>query len=128
MRAALDAVTVILISFQTAKAFLPSMMAKNHGHIVSIASSAGLAGIAGLSDYCSSKFAAVGFNESLQMELVATGKTAVHTSLVCPYIINTGMFDGAKSRWVFYGRRSNFCLKGGETEFSRMGGRQPLLF
>ncbi|XP_028405066.1 short-chain dehydrogenase/reductase family 16C member 6-like [Dendronephthya gigantea] len=85
--------------FWTAKAFLPSMIAKNHGHVVSIASSAGLAGIAGLSDYCSSKFAAVGFNESLQMELVVTGKTSVHTSLVCPYIINTGMFEGAKSRF-----------------------------
>ena len=76
------------------------MLEKNHGHIVSIASSAGLAGIAGLTDYCSSKFAAVGFNESLQMELVAMRKTGVHTTVVCPYIINTGMFDGAKSRSV----------------------------
>jgi all-trans-retinol dehydrogenase (NAD+) len=74
------------------------MLERNHGHIVNIASSAGLAGIAGLTDYCSSKFAAVGFNESLQMELVAQRKSAVQTTVVCPYIINTGMFNGAKSR------------------------------
>ena len=76
------------------------MLEQNHGHIVTIASSAGLAGIAGLADYCSSKFAAVGFTESLQMELVSMKKSGVHTTVICPYIINTGMFDGAKSRSV----------------------------
>jgi len=36
------------------------MLEKNHGHIVSIASSAGLVGVNGLADYCASKFGAVG--------------------------------------------------------------------
>ena len=36
------------------------MLEKDHGHIVSIASSAGLVGVNGLADYCASKFAAVG--------------------------------------------------------------------
>lgn len=43
---------------QILKAFLPSMMEKNHGHIVSIASIAGIAGAYQLTDYCASKFAA----------------------------------------------------------------------
>ena len=47
------------------KAFLPAMIEKNSGHIVNIASAAGLVGAAGLVDYCSSKFAAVGLHESL---------------------------------------------------------------
>ncbi|CAB4004001.1 Epidermal retinol dehydrogenase 2 [Paramuricea clavata] len=85
----------------TTKAFLPAMLENNHGHIVSIASSAGLFGVAGLCDYCSSKFGAFGFNESLQMELAAIGKHEVHTTVVCPYFINTGMFDGAKTRFPF---------------------------
>lgn len=80
------------------RAFLPSMITKNHGHIVSIASSAGLVGISNLTDYCSSKFAAVGFHESLQLELASLGKHGINTTLICPYIINTGMFDGAKSK------------------------------
>lgn len=54
---------------QTVKAFLPEMLEENKGHIVSIASLAGHVGISKLVDYCASKFAAVGFDEALRMEL-----------------------------------------------------------
>ncbi|XP_030259841.1 epidermal retinol dehydrogenase 2 isoform X3 [Sparus aurata] len=84
--------------FWTYKAFLPAMIANNHGHLVSIASSAGLIGVNGLADYCASKFAAVGFAESVGLELVATGKDGVKTTIVCPYFINTGMFDGCQTK------------------------------
>ncbi len=80
--------------FKLGKALIPSMIEKNHGHIVTIASLAGLFGIAGLSDYCASKFAAVGFDESLRNEFSALGKTGIKTTVVCPYYIKTGMFDG----------------------------------
>ena len=89
---------ISLIFFQTLKAFLPSMMEKNHGHVVNIASNAGIFGVPGLIDYCASKFGAVGIDESLRNELCAVGKTGVKTTVVCPYYINTGMFEGAKSR------------------------------
>nr|XP_033790073.1 epidermal retinol dehydrogenase 2 [Geotrypetes seraphini]XP_033790074.1 epidermal retinol dehydrogenase 2 [Geotrypetes seraphini]XP_033790075.1 epidermal retinol dehydrogenase 2 [Geotrypetes seraphini]XP_033790076.1 epidermal retinol dehydrogenase 2 [Geotrypetes seraphini] len=85
--------------FWTCKAFLPAMMASNHGHLVSISSSAGLIGVNGLADYCASKFAAVGFAESLGLEMLALGKTGVKTTIVCPYFINTGMFDGCTTKW-----------------------------
>ncbi|CAJ0920621.1 unnamed protein product [Ranitomeya imitator] len=85
--------------FWTYKAFLPAMMASNHGHLVSIASSAGLIGVNGLADYCASKFAAIGFAESVGLEMLALGKTGVKTTIVCPYFINTGMFDGCSSKW-----------------------------
>ncbi|XP_001623156.2 epidermal retinol dehydrogenase 2 [Nematostella vectensis] len=85
--------------FWTVKSFLPSMLAKNHGHVVNIASSAGFFGVPGMCDYCSSKFGAVGFDESLRMELSSLGKTGVKTTVVCPYYINTGMFDGVKTRF-----------------------------
>lgn len=74
------------------------MMIRNHGHIVTIASSAGLLGVTGLSDYCASKFAAVGFDESLRNELMAQNKEGIHTTVVCPYLISTGMFDGCSVR------------------------------
>ncbi|NWS56822.1 RDHE2 dehydrogenase, partial [Chunga burmeisteri] len=89
----------IMAHFWTYKAFLPAMIASNHGHLVSIASSAGLIGVNGLSDYCASKFAAVGFAESVDLEMRDLRKTGVKTTIVCPYIINTGMFDGCRSRW-----------------------------
>ncbi|NWX58344.1 RDHE2 dehydrogenase, partial [Promerops cafer] len=85
--------------FWTYKAFLPAMIAANHGHLVSIASCAGLCGSNQISDYCASKFAAVGFAESIDMEMRALRKTGVKTTIVCPYVINTGMFDGVKSKW-----------------------------
>jgi all-trans-retinol dehydrogenase (NAD+) len=85
--------------FWTLKAFLPNMMENNHGHIVTIASSAGHAGVAGLVDYCASKHAAVGLNESLRLELRKKGKTGIHTTCVCPFYINTGMFDGVVTRF-----------------------------
>ncbi|XP_017689772.1 PREDICTED: epidermal retinol dehydrogenase 2 [Lepidothrix coronata] len=85
--------------FWTYKAFLPAMIATNHGHLVSMASAAGLCGITRLSDYCSSKFAAIGFAESIDIEMRSLGKTGIKTTIVCPVVINTGMFDGIKTKW-----------------------------
>ncbi|XP_007889201.1 epidermal retinol dehydrogenase 2 isoform X1 [Callorhinchus milii] len=88
-----------LAHFWTYKAFLPAMIASNHGHLVSIASSAGMIGVNGLADYCSSKFAALGFAESIAMELLKLGKNGIKTTIACPYFINTGMFDGCQTKW-----------------------------
>lgn len=49
------------------------MIENNHGHIVTIASMAGHIGVHKLVDYCSSKFAAVGFDEALRIELEKLG-------------------------------------------------------
>ncbi|CAN9512038.1 unnamed protein product [Ophioblennius macclurei] len=84
--------------FWTVKAFLPHMKAQNHGHIVTIASVLGLFSTACVEDYCASKFAAVGFHESLAHELLAEEIEGVKTTLVCPYIVDTGMFEGCKIR------------------------------
>lgn len=94
----LDLTSLVL---QTVKAFLPRMIEMNHGHIVTIASMAGFVGINKLVDYCSSKFAAVGFDEALRVELEAQGVDGVKTTVVCPYFIqSTGMFDNVKSRFL----------------------------
>ena len=70
------------------------MIERNHGHLITIASAAGFNGVPDLADYCASKFAAVGFHESIRLMLTKMGKPGVKTSLVCPYFINTGMFTG----------------------------------
>lgn len=46
------------------------MISANKGHVVTVASLAGLSGVNKLTDYCASKFAAVGFDESLRLELM----------------------------------------------------------
>ncbi len=84
--------------FWTARAFLPSMIERNSGHVVTVASAAGLIGVSGLGDYASSKFAAVGFDESLRVELKKRAP-GVYTTVVCPFFIDTGMFDGVKTRF-----------------------------
>ncbi|XP_076307322.1 epidermal retinol dehydrogenase 2-like [Tachypleus tridentatus] len=86
-----------LSHFWMCKAFLPDMISKDHGHLVSIASLAGLSGAVGLTDYCASKFAAVGFDESLKLEIKAGRHDGIKSTLVCPFFINTGMFAGATS-------------------------------
>lgn len=87
--------------FWTVKAFLPSMMKNNRGHIVSISSMAGHVGIAKLVDYCASKFAVVGFDEALRMELESEGYSSIKTTIICPYFIrSTGMFGDVKSSYL----------------------------
>ena len=86
--------------FWTAKAFLPAMVAAGTGLIVTIASAAGTIGVAGLADYCASKWAAVGFDESLRVELKRQAP-GVRTTIVCPYFVDTGMFHGVKTRFPF---------------------------
>ncbi|XP_013003928.1 epidermal retinol dehydrogenase 2 isoform X2 [Cavia porcellus] len=81
----------------TYKAFLPAMIANNHGHLVCISSSAGLIGVNGLADYCASKFAANGFAESIFMETFAQKQKGIKTTIVCPFLIKTGMFEGCTS-------------------------------
>ncbi len=93
--------TVNAIShFWTIKKILPLMKEKDHGHIVTISSAAGIIGVPKLSDYCASKFAAFGIDESLRMELYKS-KSNIRTTVVCPYYINTGMFKGVKTRFPF---------------------------
>jgi len=78
------------------KALIGDMIARNNGAIVNIASSSGLIGMPILSDYAASKFAEVGFSESLRRELKKFSYTGVKVTCVCPYIIDTGLFRGFK--------------------------------
>ena len=83
--------------YRTVRRFLPGMVERDRGSIVTIASAAGLVGVARQADYSASKFAAVGFTESLRSELRHSG-SHVHTLVVAPYYIDTGMFDGVRTR------------------------------
>jgi len=87
-----------LALFWTVKAFLPGMIERKRGHLVTIASASGLIGVPKLTDYAASKWAAVGFDESLRAELRKLAP-AIRTTVVCPYYFRTGLFEGAKSRF-----------------------------
>jgi len=88
----------VMALYWVTRAFLGGMANRRRGTVVTVASAAGLVGVACQTDYSASKFAAFGFNESLRAELRA-GRTGVNTLVVCPYYIDTGMFDGVQTRW-----------------------------
>lgn len=77
------------------KALLPGMVGRKSGHLVFIASAAGLMGVPGMALYSASKHAVVGFADSLRLEL-SRSRSGVGVTIVCPSFISTGMFEGAK--------------------------------
>jgi short-subunit dehydrogenase len=79
-----------------ALSFLPDMIDQEEGHIINIASAAGLIANPNMSVYAASKWAVVGWSESLRIEMEER-KTGVHITTVMPSYIDTGMFAGVKS-------------------------------
>ncbi|MFO1081950.1 MAG: SDR family NAD(P)-dependent oxidoreductase [Reyranellaceae bacterium] len=65
------------------RAFLPALLRQGSGHVVNVASLAGLTAPPFLSPYVASKHAVVGLSESLAAELQAIG-SAVRVSVACP--------------------------------------------
>lgn len=78
-------------------AFLPDLIARPDGHLVNVASASGFIGLPFGSTYASSKWAVIGFSESLQLELELQGHRHVHVTTVCPSYVSTGLFEGAKA-------------------------------
>jgi all-trans-retinol dehydrogenase (NAD+) len=81
-----------------AREFLPGMIASGEEcRLINIASAAGLTSNPRMASYAASKWAAVGFSDSVRLELEQAGHKQVKVTTVCPYYIKTGMFDGAKA-------------------------------
>ena len=78
------------------RAALPDMLRRNRGHVCTIASAGGMLSNPKMSVYAASKWGAIGWSDSVRIEL-QNAKSNVHVTTVAPYYINTGMFDGVKS-------------------------------
>jgi 3-oxoacyl-[acyl-carrier protein] reductase len=83
------------------------MVSQGHGHIINIASLAGLAPVPGLSLYSASKFALRGYSLAAAMEL---REKNVKLTVVCPDAVQTPMLDiqkdDAHAELTFSGKRS----------------------
>lgn len=79
---------------------LPELLARPESHIVNISSASALMPLPFAATYASSKWAVLGFTESLLEELRLTGQKHVHVTSVCPGYIATGMFTGAKTPFL----------------------------
>ncbi len=81
-----------------ARPFLPAMIESGAPcRLVNLASAAGLTANPRMAAYAGSKWAVVGWSESVRLELEQAGHDHVKVTTVCPYYIKTGMFDGAQS-------------------------------
>lgn len=76
---------------------LPDMITRNGGHICNISSAAGMISNPKMSVYVASKWAVIGWSDSVRIEL-REAKSKVRITTIAPYYINTGMFDGVNSR------------------------------
>ena len=76
--------------FLSCQAAIPEIQKRRGGSILNIASVAGKNGFPGLAHYCASKFAVVGFTNSLAKELAAAG---IRANAICPGILRTQMWE-----------------------------------
>lgn len=76
-------------TFLCSKAVAPHMMQRRKGRIVNLASMAGKTGRGGVSSYCASKFAVIGFTQALAEEM---GQFDVTVNAVCPGEVDTAMW------------------------------------
>jgi len=81
-----------------AREFLPAMIATGEeARLINVASSAGFVGNPRMAAYAGSKWGAIGWSESVRLDLAQAGHKQVKVTTVCPYYVKTGMFEGAKS-------------------------------
>ena len=77
--------------------FLRGMIdGKRPSRIVNIASAAGTLSNPKMSVYASSKWALIGWSDSVRLELIQQGYDNIKVTTVCPSYISTGMFEGVK--------------------------------
>ena len=74
---------------------LPHMVKQKSGHIVNVASSAGLIASSFMSAYTTTKFGLVGLSEVLRNELARFG---IGVTVVCPGFVRTNIFDSTEKR------------------------------
>ena len=80
------------------RAFLPAMIdQREEARIVNVASASGFTSNPRMAVYAASKWAAIGFSDSVRLELEQAGLDHLKVTTVAPYYIKTGMFDGAKA-------------------------------
>ncbi|ORY00591.1 hypothetical protein BCR34DRAFT_575527 [Clohesyomyces aquaticus] len=86
-----------------AQQFLPDMIAKNHGTIVTVASLAAYVTAPSMVDYAASKAAALAFHEGLSAELATLYKAGkVRTIVMCQGYTRTALFEGFDPQGALY--------------------------
>lgn len=84
--------------YYTVQAFLPNMLARKKGHIISIASMASFYTTSSITDYSSSKAAVMAFHEGLSAELRTVHRCPeIRTTIVHPFFADTPIIAKGKA-------------------------------
>jgi short-subunit dehydrogenase len=86
-----------LAPMYVAQQVLPDMVARDSGHICNIGSAGGMISNPRMSIYAASKWATIGWSDSVRIELREM-RSRVRVTTIAPYYITTGMFDGVRSK------------------------------
>jgi NAD(P)-dependent dehydrogenase (short-subunit alcohol dehydrogenase family) len=88
----------VLGPMHVTRAFLPGMIAAgNEARILNVASASGLLSVPRMTVYTGSKWALIGWSDSLRLELKRAGHGHVRVTTLIPGYIKTGMFAGARA-------------------------------
>lgn len=88
----------VLGPMHVTRAFLPAMIAAgNDARVLNVASASGLVSVPRMTVYTASKWALIGWSDSLRLELKREGHGHVRVTTLIPSYINTGMFAGARA-------------------------------
>ena len=88
----------VLALMHIAREFLPAMIAgAGPARILNVASASGMLAVPRMSVYAASKWAVIGWSDSLRLELLRAGHGHVRVTTLIPSYITTGMFAGARA-------------------------------
>ena len=79
------------------KTFLPDLEEGRDTHLVQMASAAGFLGVPYQVVYSASKWFVIGLSEGVRVELDQRGVDHVGMTIVCPSLVDTGMFEGSEA-------------------------------
>ncbi|HMP05439.1 MAG TPA: SDR family oxidoreductase, partial [Lacipirellulaceae bacterium] len=77
---------------QFTRELMPALLKRGDAHVLNVASICGLVGLARVTAYTTSKFALVGFSESLRHECARMG---LGVTALCPGLVDTNLFTSA---------------------------------
>jgi short-subunit dehydrogenase len=82
----------LLSHIQFTRELLPSLLARPEAHVLNVCSLFGLVGMPKLAAYTTTKFAMVGFSDSLRAEY---GRDGLGVTALCPGFVDTNLFASA---------------------------------
>lgn len=114
------------------KAFAPGMRERGRGHIINVASFAGLAGAPQINAYGTAKAGVIAMSEMLRSELAPAG---VHVSVLCPAFVRTNLTQSMRAPDSGYHKRVERWMDSSgvtvedvaETVFGAVGKRRFML-